>query len=105
MRLKSIAEINQREVDFRHRQISLVKVSLNLKYYGNFMYGRARMKSAHGTAENIGCSITTNKDALQSAVARRLTGRGGGLSAIADFQAHAPKLPRQAGTALFECRR
>ena len=77
----------------------------NSNFYDKHLYERARMKSAHGTAENIGCSITTNKDALQSAVARRLTGRGRGLSAIADFQTHAPKLPRQAGTALFECRR
>ena len=77
----------------------------NSNFYDKHLYERARMKSAHGTAENIGCSITTNKDALQSAVARRLTGRAGGLSAIADFQTHAPKLPRQAGTALFECRR
>lgn len=69
------------------------------------MYGRARMKSAHGTAENIGCSITTNGKAVQPAVARRLTGRAGSLSVITDFQTHAAKLPRQAGTALFECRR
>ena len=62
------------------------------------------MKSAYGTAENIGRSIATYRDAVQPAVARRLTGRRGSLSAITDFQAHAPKLPRQAGTALFECR-
>ena len=77
----------------------------NSNFYDKYLYGRARMKSAHGTAENIGRSITTNREAVQPAVARRLTGRGGGLSAIADFQTHAPKLPRQAGTALFECRR
>ena len=34
MSLKSIAEINQHEVDFRHRQISLVNVSLNLNVMG-----------------------------------------------------------------------
>lgn len=41
----------------------------NSNFYAKYLYGRARMKNAHGTAENIGCSITTNKDALQSAVA------------------------------------
>lgn len=41
----------------------------NSNFYDKHLHERARMKSAHGTAENIGCSITTNKDALQSAVA------------------------------------
>ena len=86
-------------------QMKFIINLFNSNFYDKYLYGRARMKSAYGTAENIGCSITTNREAVQPAVARRLTGRGGGLSAIADFQTHAPKLPRQAGTALFECRR
>lgn len=36
----------------------------NSNFYDKHLYERARMKSAHGTAENIGCSLTTNKDAL-----------------------------------------
>lgn len=36
----------------------------NSNFYDKHLHERARMKSAHGTAENIGSSITTNKDAL-----------------------------------------
>lgn len=93
MRLKSIAEINQREVDFKYSVISLDNVSLNLKCYGTYLYGSARMNCAHGADETIGRSIATNREAVQPAVARRLTGRSGGLPDAADFQAHAAKLP------------
>lgn len=86
-------------------QMKFIINLFNSNFYDKYLYGRARMKSAHGTAENIGRSITTNGEAVQSAVARWLTGRSGGLSVITDFQAHAAKLPRQAGAALFECRR
>lgn len=73
--------------------------------HGNYQFGRARMKSAHGAAATIGGSIAADRKTVQPAAARRLTGRAGSLPAVTDFQTHAAKLPRQAGAALFECRR
>lgn len=78
--------------------------NLKLFAYACIMYGRARMKNAHGAAEDLGRPIAANRRAVRPPAARPLTGRGGGLPAIADFQAHAAKLPRQAAAALFQCR-
>ena len=45
-------------------QMKFIINLFNSNFYDKYLYGRARMKSAHGTAENIGCSITTNREAL-----------------------------------------
>lgn len=51
------------------------------------------MNCAHGADETIGRSITANREAVQPADPRRLTGRAGGVSDAENFQAHAAKLP------------
>ena len=45
-------------------QMKFIINLFNSNFYDKYLYGRARMKNAHGTAENIGCSITTNWEAL-----------------------------------------
>lgn len=82
-----------------------INYSLKPMYYENRMYGRARMKSARGTAENAVGRIASGRAEIPPSSARPLNGRTGGMPGARHYQTHSAELPRQAAAGLYERRR